>query len=452
MLLAALLLGFWGLAAAAGDQPAPAFLSLTEKDRRKGNYSQHQCIGGSQVLETQPMSWAMRQGKQLSKFPMNDPEFRTCKFRNVCLINGQLTYYISNHTAKHTPVEYLPDGFGKGASMFHVGHLRGHTMPIKTVVDHAPSAATPGSGVVWHDPAVPVFLDAVSWSFNYGHYLIDNVLPTYFASRIFNIPFGSIQQLFETRCRQFTTLEAKFADNKVGYNQSLGTYSQACLARVEGMHHYFFKRAPMFVDEIKKKPAPLNNVCFKTLVAGHGSTFGLKAVELSRSVIMREFRDYFLAQLEASSTAGAVVASPAQQPENLILVGLRTQGAAGGKIINDLCARVRDSLSRLDEFYSNKYRVECFVPADVSLEQEVATVRRAKVLVSVHGTISYFSLFSRDGTQQISIADPKEYKENQTLLYLTHTALLYLTWDKIHSLTGVLRLALERSEAFHETD
>ena len=415
-----------------------AFLSRTEKERRSGNFSTHQCIGGSQVLETYPMSWAMRQGKQLSKFPMNDPEFRTCKFRNVCLMDGQLSYYISNHTAKHTPIEYLPDGFSKGASMFHVGHLRGHTMPVKTVIGHAPVEAT------WHDPAVPVFLDAVSWSFNYGHYLIDNVLPTWFAARIFNIQHPTIQQLFETRCRQFTILDEKFSDQKVGYNHSLGTYNQACLARIEGMHAYFFKHPPMFVDEIRKRPAPQNNVCFKTLVAGHGSTFGLKAVELSRSVLMREFRDYFLGLLDPT-----LLQAP---QENLILVGQRTNGAAGGKIINDLCARVKDSLAKLDEYFSKKFKVECFVPADVSLEQEVSMVRRAKVLVSVHGTISYFSLFSRDGTQQISISDPKEYKENQTLLYLTHTALLYLTWDKIAQLTGVLGRALANSEAFHDED
>jgi len=459
-----------------GLRVVEAFLTLTEKDRARGNYSTHQCIGGSQVLETQPMSWAMRQGKQLSKFPMNDPEFRTCKLRNVCLMDGQLTYYISNYTAKHVSQDYLPEGFYKGqGTMFHTGHLRGNTMPIKTVVGHAPSMHGSGQhgAASWHNPDVSVFLDAVSWSFNYGHYLIDNVLPVWFAARIFNIPFSSVQQLFETRCRQFTTLEAKFADNKVGYNHSLGTYQQACLARVEGMAHYFFNNQPLFADELAHAQSK-KSVCFKTLVVGHGSTFGLKAVELSRAVLVREFRDNFLTSLmshlqkqavpasataTATATASTAAAAAANEllhtlnspQEDLILVGLRTQGAAGGKIINDLCSRVKDSLSRLDEYYSSKYKVECFVPAEVSLEQEVASVRRAKILISVHGTISYFSLFSRDGTQQISIADPKEYKENQTLLWLTHTQLVYITWDKISKdLTAVLGMALARSEAHFE--
>lgn len=420
---------------------SPQLLSRIEKERRLGyKYSSHQCTGGGQKLETYPMTWAMRQGKQLSKFPMNDAEFRTCKFRNVCLSpDGQLAYYVSNQTFKHTPPEYLP-----WTGMFHVGHLRGPTIPIKTVVDHVPTAAT------WHDPATPIFLDAVSWSFNYGHYLIDNVLPSWIASRIFNLPFFSIQQLFETRCRQFTTLDAKFADEKVGYNHSLGSYGQACLARIEGMHHHFFERPPLFIDELIKPGgavalAGAGSLCFKTLVAGHGSAFGLKSVELGRAVFLREFRDFVLKRMEA---AGHV--SPPQ--ENLILVGQRTSGAAGGRIINDLCSRVKDALSKLDSYYTSKFSVECFVPAEVSLEQEVATVRRAKVLVSVHGTISYFALFCRDGTQQISIADPKEYKENQILLYLTHTHLRYLTWDKIHQLPAVLSLGLASSDEFFEAE
>ena len=408
-------------------------VSRAEKERRKGNHSSFQCIGASQVLETHPMSWAMRQGTQLSKFPMNDAEFRTCKFRNVCLIKGKLTFYMSNHSSKHTPAEYLPEGF-KG-SMFYTGHLRGHTMPVQTVVGPVPQGDVP-----MHD--LPTFLDAVSWSFNYGHYLIDNVLPVYIASRIFNLPFSSAQQLFETKCRQFTTLPAKFANEPVGYNRSLGSYSQACLARVEGMHAYFFNHAPLFVDELvagRGVPAA-GDVCFRTLVAGHGSTFGLKSVELARAVLVRDFRDLLLTRLVL----------PAAPQENLVLVGMRTPGAAGGKIINDLCTRVRDAVARLGEFYSTKYRVECFVPAEVSLEQEVAMVRRAKVLVSVHGTISYLSLFARDGTQQVSIADPKEYKENQILLYLSHVQMVYLTWDRIQGLQAVLHLALDRSEDFHE--
>eukprot|EP00975_Prorocentrum_lima_P044898 9403408-Prorocentrum_lima.AAC.1 len=76
-------------------------------------------------------------------------------------------------------------------------------------------------------------------------------------------------------------------------------------------------------------------------------------------------------------------------------------------------------------------------------------VRKAKVLISVHGTISYMSLFSQEGTVQISLANPKELKENQMLLYLTHVHALYLTWDRLNELPGVVEHALSLSETFH---
>jgi len=90
------------------------------------------------------------------------------------------------------------------------------------------------------------------------------------------------------------------------------------------------------------------------------------------------------------------------------------------------------------------------VPSDLTFEEEIRQVQRAKVLVSVHGTISYMALFTRDGTQQISVASPKELKENQILLYATHVNTLYLTWNRLDELPGLLLHALSLSDAFHQ--
>lgn len=394
-------------------------------------YSSHQCIGGSQVLETKSMKWAMRQGQgefTLNRYPLNEAEFRTCLYRNICLIGGTLTYYISNNTKVNTPNDYLPDGFD--GKMIHTGHLRRSTLPIQTVVSNA------GIPKEYQYHSVKnVFLDANSWTFNYGHYLNDNVLPAYFAARIFNIEFNSIQQLFETNCRLFETLPANFADRLVDYNRSMGTYRQACLNKLDGMYHYFFEHTPIYVDLLST-----TNVCFKQLVGGHGSTFGLKSVENTRGIIVRELRDYILNNKLPKDLLNS-------KQEDLILVGLRTVGTAGGAVIPDLCNTVTNALQQLP-LYKDKYRIECFVPSHLSFEDEVKMVRRAKILVSVHGTISYMSLFTRDGTQYVSIADPKEFKENQTLLYLTHLYLLYITWDRLESLKYVLERSIENSLAY----
>jgi len=92
--------------------------------------------------------------------------------------------------------------------MFHTGHLRGFTIPIKMMYSPLSSVGfnLSSSTMVLLSKKL-TFLDANSWSFNYGHYMIDNVIPAYTAAKVFNIPFVNAQQLFETNCRLFSTLE-----------------------------------------------------------------------------------------------------------------------------------------------------------------------------------------------------------------------------------------------------
>lgn len=227
-------------------------------------FSSIQCVGGSQILETQSLSWAMRQGDQLSKFPMNDPEHRACLLRNVCIDHGNLTYYVTDFHHANIPADYLPEGFG--GRVTHLAHLRGFTMPIQTVVGTIPKTHA------WSE--VPLtYLDANSWSFNYGHYLIDNVLPAFTAAKLFNLPFSDSQQIFETKCRLFTTLEEAFSRRRVDFNKSLGTYQSVCLERLNGMGQYFFDHLPLYVDDVRDSA-----LCFKKLMVGQGSAFGLKSV------------------------------------------------------------------------------------------------------------------------------------------------------------------------------
>jgi hypothetical protein len=393
----------------------------------KKKYSTYQCIGGSQVFNQNSMKQA-----SIKVWPLNDPEFRTCHYRNVCLVNGTLTFFqkFAPSDKDGVPKEYLPAGFDGYVN--HLSYLRGFTMQIKSelgaIPEHYPFSTIPTT-----------FLDSCSWSFNYGHYINDNIMPTFVAAKLFKLPFTEGQQLFETSCRLFSTLEPAFANRIVTYNHSMGTYRDACLHRLNSMWIFFYKNPPIYVDDLMQK-----TLCFPHLVTGQGSSYGLKSLDLSRGLYFRDFRDYVLSR---------ITLKPPQQVENLILVGLRTVGSAGGQIINDLCELShRAHANLLTPEYKTKYRVECFVPSNLQLEEEIYQVQRAKVLISVHGTITYMSLFSRDGTQQISVANPKELKENQMLLYATHFNTLYLTWDKLDNLRGVLEHALQQSEAFYEED
>lgn len=280
--------------------------STVRKLSSKPLYSSFQCIGGSQVMDTNSMKQA-----SVTIFPLNDAAHRTCLFRNLCSVQGQLTYYskYSKTDSIQVPLEYLPKGF-KG-NIFHVAYLRAFTLPIKTTYGSIPEEYS-------FSKTDLTFLDANSWSFNYGHYLIDNVIPAFMASKLFNLQFDGSQQLYETTCRLFSILEPAFSDRIVTYNRSMGTYQQACLAKLNGMNHYFFNNQPMYLDQLQN-----NNICFKKLIVGHGSTFGLKSIDLSRAYFLKEFRDYVIQRIITQEKQDM----PPQ--ENLILIGLRTVGSAG---------------------------------------------------------------------------------------------------------------------------
>jgi hypothetical protein len=395
---------------------------VAEPSKEQKKYSSFRCIGGSQVLDANSMKQA-----SVTVFPLNDAAHRTCLFKNTCFENGKLTYY-SRYGPDEVPADYIPEGFG--GNIFHVAYLRAFTLPVHSKVGPVPTDHP-------FSKTDLTFLDANSWSFNYGHYLIDNTIPNFMAAKIFDLPYEGSQQLFETNCRLFSTLEPAFADRIVTYNRSMGTYRQACLAKLDGMYHHFHDLKPLYLDDMQS-----STLCFNKLMVGQGSTFGLKSIDLSRGYFLREFRDYVLKRLKARQPHFTL---PPQ--EDLVLVGLRTVGSAGGKVINELCDAVTNALKENTE-YNSRFRVECFVPSDLTFEDEIRQVQRAKVIVSVHGTISYMALFTRDGTQQISIANPKELKENQILLYATHFHTLYLTWDKMQRLPGVLRHALASSDAY----
>jgi hypothetical protein len=405
-------------------------LIMLSEGAKEEKYSSFRCIGGSQVFETASMVQAT-----YKKFPLNDPEHRTCYFRNVCVIGGDITYFISDNkksSSENVMNDFLPSGFD--GNMYHTGHLRGFTSPIKTIVGSIPHEYP------FHHSNI-TFFDSNSWTFNYGHYLIDNVIPAFTAAMVFNIPFEGTQQVIESNCRHFSVLEVAFSERIVTYNHSMGTYRQGCLEKLDGMWSHFFDSPPLYADLMKESG---KNLCFRRFIAGQGSTFGLKSLDLTRAVVLRKFRDFVLHRIDTHLG----LKPPIQ--EDMILVGLRTTGSAGGELIKDLCSRVREEMQKLPA-YVDKYKVVCIHPSNLGFEDEIFHAQRAKVIVSVHGTISYMTLFARDGTQQISIANPTELKENQILLWATHFNTYYLTWDRLPNLSQMLAHAIEQAETFHGT-
>jgi hypothetical protein len=108
----------------------------TNSSNSKPRYSSFECIGGSQVLDSNSLKQA-----SVTVFPLNDAAHRTCLFRNVCFNDGKFTYYskYSAHKTVTVPEDFTPEGFA--GNIFHVAYLRGFTLPVVTVHESVPADA-----------------------------------------------------------------------------------------------------------------------------------------------------------------------------------------------------------------------------------------------------------------------------------------------------------------------
>eukprot|EP01038_Epipyxis_sp_PR26KG_P017163 gene17163-23644_t len=379
-------------------------------------FSSFQCTGGSQEIAT-------KMQHQHEKFPdSNDPSFRICKFDNICWVDNQLVYYEDPIITNEVPID-----FRFGQLFLQYGEAYHLKLNLKIISESLPT------DIPFVDAKVG-YLDAHSNSYNYGHYLIDNVIPHFIASRIFNTDteFSFSRQIFFSSCKNFGSQPLSImAHRKVPFNESMGSFRQACLEKLNKMWIHFFDYPPFYLETVYN-----NNRCFKSIIAGQGSAFGLHSLNLGLATYLREFRDYVLEKVK-------IIYDIKDYPsrENLIVVGERSPGHSGGEQIAGLCHLVKENLALLSNKYHD-YKVECYQMQAISFVDEIIMAQRAKILISVSGTISYMSLFSANNMQQIIISDPT-YKENNILMFATHFKALYLPWErKDKDLKGLLLSAL----------
>lgn len=402
----------------------------------------------------------MRQAAYRS-FPLNDPEFRTCLFKNMCVVNGSLTHYISSHVKETLAEDYLPSGFA--GKMFHVGEIRAFTLPISTVVGEIPSHLS------FHDSQV-AFLDANSWSFDVGHYLVDNAIPAYAVARVFNVPFAKTVHLLETRCERFGELDEGFSRRVVDFNHSMGTYQEACLHNIEETGSMIFDHKPLYISELQRVK---QDFCFHNMFVGQGSTFGTKSLDLARSIYTREFRDHLLQKMVSK---GELVLAPTTTPARVILVVSKfpipdpapagenkddqTEDDVSDLSIEDLerglCTRVKQSVAGLAAgSVSQGYEVRCVTVGELyhtSLVSLARHMQQAAVVVTVGGTSALGALLSRDGVQQVVVTHPNRLGDSQLLLFTTQFHTLYATWDKMKAFPAILNHAVELYQLRHAPD
>jgi nucleoside-diphosphate-sugar epimerase len=363
-------------------------------------YSSYYCTGGSQIVEDKYWDYS----RAWIPFPLYRAQFRACKLHNVCWSNGELTYYEDPMFSKKKSLEKFSMAswkelfwFGSWATHASTFTVKREPLPIKDAV---------------FDDAKYHFLDRNSASYNYGHYLLDNVAPTYIMAKQFNVDFNDTRQVFEHSCRQFDAWNESVSQTKLGFIDQ--TFREACVEKLNTWWKYFYNYPPMYLEPIFTQ----DNICFKTLFVGQGSTFGLKTGDSSRPFNLRAFRNFVIERL--------TVDDQMPEQENIILVGTRSPGhTVSTKFESELCDLVKSSLKILK--FDKVYSVKCIVNQDLGFVEEIKQVQSAKILISSAGTISYMSLFARDNTHQIVLYNTEEnrLKENNVLMYMTHVSVYW---------------------------
>jgi hypothetical protein len=170
-----------------------------------------------------------------------------CHFKYVCLGEGNLIYF-RDPSLESVSNEFFPDGF-PDSKMFHTGFVSILSGPtIKTVIYRNKSYQL-DSHIVVNKTG---YVDVESFSENPIHYLLDNVIPHFAASRIFNLSFEHGIQVFEGKSRSFSNCT---------FNKNTDNSSELCNNRLLDDWRYFMNNPPIFLEE-------QNMVCFNDLVAG----------------------------------------------------------------------------------------------------------------------------------------------------------------------------------------
>ena len=246
-------------------------------------YSSHQCIGGSQHI---PESDLIQQQHQ--KFPKSvDSQIRVCHFRNVCLNEGKLLYF------QKPILRSLPNEFHDLNKFIALGTVRDLGTADVAAKDTRYLEVELVSNFSFPKHAHPHklgLLDDVSLSYNIGHYLIENVIPHFAAANIFNLDISDGVQVFQNPCHYFglnNPTEQGFPTVVMNGTVLDGDIHDICLATITSLYPYFFNHKPLFSEQE-------NMLCFDSAVAGQSSAYGLRSLDLSRAVIIRNARDYIV--------------------------------------------------------------------------------------------------------------------------------------------------------------
>lgn len=270
-------------------------------------------------------------------------------------------------------------------------------------------------------------LNGNSNSDNFGHLLLDDLIPSLTALAIFDLPLDSGLLLSQHGCR----LKMMHYDPEAETPYAHRLRRDVCLENfavytplVLGRHMIDLER------EWQGK-----SVCMKRLIAGQSSVFSLRSLDVERSRSLRDARDFIVQRLELGEV-------PPPTVQNVMV--LLKQDSFTSPHWETICDDTKVIVHSIDP----SIPVRCFNPVSQTILDQVRESRLSSVIVAEHGTTSYGALYGHDGVALLSIANRKRAKETQIHLYATHYDTYYMALeDKEAHFAGALRFVLAKASA-----
>ncbi len=383
---------------------------------RLTSFSSFECTAGSQTFENSLQSTQ----RVCSGLPQaNDAIMRTCMLRDVCFVAGELTYYADPELERTTPEMFrlqtllnekpvglgvdVPTGIGTGFA--YTGYLSGCQRNARFLprVVLGPRPA----GLPFHEDDRVYIMGELSHSQNYGHLLVDSVLPTLSVADAFGLAPAQTQYVGFTNCSTFAMA--------VGETPQ-GPNSVVCERQVERWMVPILSRPPLF--------PPHADGCFRRAIYGHEHQFSLGGMYLHRSAAMRTAR----LQLHRALGVSPHVDFSVRTHKVVVLQKVPLYTA---EFLTTMCENVKRWAAAIEP----QPDVECFKPGEFSVKKQLETISTATTVVAEHGSTSYMSMFQPPGSSLLILVpsvDLTPFKEVQVLLYNTDVSTCYITSSPPH--------------------
>lgn len=340
---------------------------------------------------------------------------RVCRFRNVCLVKGRLTYYANASIEAATPAAARLGAFNSSL-------LFGDKLSLISTGTYSPDIAfaLPPHNVEWAPRGDGYLLGSLGYAYNYAHMLLNTVMPAYGAALLFGYDLARLQLILLNSCDTLSFFGVPSTD---------AWRTEMCRKNMDNWVQPFFSLPVRHAEDS-------GDVCFHELIAGHEATFSIGPFP-SRGEVIRAMRRHLYTTL-------GLAPDPPHPTHYSVLVMVKVFQSAAVEFPT-LCGDLKALAATLRPPPS----IKCITPATMTSEEQVRALQRTSLIIVEHGSTAHVSYFALPGSSLIQIVPdiPSDtYKEAQFLLFNVDVQAWYLPFSQLPvDGANMMRLALRRT-------